>query len=289
MARRGFLVASLFSKATYLRAQPDDKAAAVLGAIPPQATHLLFHLSATITTSFPASRGELLDALAARGIQTINDRASDISKPFIQRTLAALSLPSALAERSLQPETPVFVKTSLNFGGKTERHLPPAELQRLGMHLSNQVGGPSAYKTMPAADVPPQWWDDPALCIERYISNADGRWHRALVWQDRLVLVEGINRYRIKKLATNIESRSFYCTLVDGRYRAPTGMSAIVERVLTQLAVFVPAFGLEFGAIDLVSSDSGEPYIIDVNTTPYFLVQDANVLDHLGGAMPRQS
>jgi len=31
------------------------------------------------------------------------------------------------------------VKTSLNFGGKAERSLPPAELARLGMHLAQHV------------------------------------------------------------------------------------------------------------------------------------------------------
>ena len=286
-ARQGYLAESLFPAATFLSARPDDRAEVVLDAIPALTTHFLFHLGATITSGFPSSRGELLAALAAKGIQAINDRVSDISKPFIQRTLAALSLPSVLADRTLPPDTPVIVKTSLNFGGKTERALPPAELQRMGMHLARHVSGPSAYKIVRAASVPPQLWDDPSLCIERYISNDDNRWHRAIIWKDRLVLVEGINRYRIKKLATNVESRSFYCTLTEGRYRASAGTSPRIERVLAQLAVFVPAFGLQFGAIDVVSSNSDEFYIIDVNTTPYFLVKAADVLDHLGGAPAR--
>jgi len=54
-----------------------------------------------------------------------------------------------------------------------------------------------------------------------------------------------------------------------------------------QLAVFVPAFGLQFGTIDVVSNNSGEHFIIDVNTTPYFLVRAADILDHLGGESMR--
>src|SRR5205085_971583 len=184
----------------------------------------------------------------------------------------------------MPPETPVMVKTSLNFGGKTERSLLPAELKRMGMHLSSHLTGPSDYRVIRVADVPQQWWDDPSLCIERYIANNHSRWHRAIVWQDRLILVEGINPYPIKKLATNVESRSFYCTRVDGRYRASAQVAASIEHLLKQLAVFVPAIGLEFGAIDVVSSNGGEHYVIDVNTTPYFLVKAADVLDHLGGA-----
>lgn len=74
---------------------------------------------------------------------------------------------------------------------------------------------------------------------------------------------------------------------MGGRYRA-SDASPRIERVLAQLAVFVPAFGLQFGAIDLVSSNGDEHYIIDVNTTPYFLVKAADVLDHLGGTLPRR-
>lgn len=52
--------------------------------------------------------------------------------------------PSVLAERTLPPDTPVMVKTSLNFSGKVKRELPPPELQRMGMHLSSHVGRPLA-------------------------------------------------------------------------------------------------------------------------------------------------
>ena len=134
-ARQGYLAASLFPAATFLSARSDDNAAAVLDALPAQTTHLLFHLGATITSGFPSSRGELLAALKAKGIRAVNERARDISKPFIQRTLAALALPSVLAERTTPPDTLVIVKTSLHFGGKVERHLPRHELQRMGMHL----------------------------------------------------------------------------------------------------------------------------------------------------------
>jgi len=88
-------------------------------------------------------------------------------------------------------------------------------------------------------------------------------------------------------LATNVESKTFYFTLVEGRYRAIPQSDTTHERLLAQLAVFVPAFGLQFGTIDVVSNNSGEHYIIDVNTTPYFLVRAADVLDHLGGASTR--
>ena len=116
MAWRGFLASSLFPAATRLHARFDDSVEAVLARIPPQATHFLFHLNVSVTTGFPASRAELLAALAARGIRPINEGVTDISKPFIQRACAALSLPSTLAARTMPPDTLVMIKSSLNAG-----------------------------------------------------------------------------------------------------------------------------------------------------------------------------
>jgi len=283
MAWRGFLASSLFPAATRLHAGFDDNVEAVLGRIPPQVTHFLFHLNLTVTTGFPARRGELLAELAARGIRTINEGVTDISKPTIQRACAALSLPTTLAAQTMPPDTLVMIKSSLNAGGKTEKYLPAAVLAKLGMHLAENVV-PEDYKVMRAADVPPQWWDDPSLCIERYISNEQGRWHRLYVWQDRLVLREAINPNPVKKMGGDVKSQLLRFILVEGRYRASDGADPGPERLLAHLASFIPAIGLRFGTLDAVSDDGGEHYIIDVNTTPFFGSRSAYVLDHLGGA-----
>ena len=283
MAWRGFLASSLFPAATRLHAGFDDSVEAVLGRIPPQATHFLFHLNMSVTTGFPASRAELLAELAARGIRTINDGVTDISKPAIQRACASLSLPSTLAARTMPSDTLVMIKSSLNAGGKTEKYLSPTVLAKLGMHLAENVV-PEDYKVMRAADVPPQWWDDPSLCIERYISNEQGRWHRVYVWQDRIVVREAINPNPVKKMGGDVKSRLLRFVLVEGRYRASEGSDAGPERLLAHLAAFIPAIGLRFGTLDAVLNDDGEHYIIDVNTTPFFGSRSVYVLDHLGGA-----
>ena len=283
MAWRGFLAASLFPAATRLPARFDDSVEAVVAALPTEATHFLFHISVTVTAGFPARRAELLTALAARGIRTINERVTDVSKPFMQRMCACLALPVALAERSMPADTPVIVKTSLNHGGQTERYLPAAELARLGMHLAAPGLGPANYRVMRAGDVPGPSWDDPALCIERFISNDEGRYHRAYLWQDRLVLWEGINPAPIKKTFGDVSSRTSRFVLVEGGYRPAAGSDPGPEALLAQLAAFVPAIGLSFGTIDAVCDNDGRHYIIDVNTTPYFGSRAPDILDHLGG------
>jgi hypothetical protein len=284
MAWQGFLASSLFPAATRLRARFDDSVEAVLAAIPARATHFLFHINVTVTAGFPARRAELIAALAARGIRTINDRATDLSKPFVQRVCASLALPVALADRSMPAATPVIVKTSLNHGGQTERYLPASELARLGMHLGEPGLGPANYPIMRAGDVPGPSWDDPALCIERFISNDEGRYHRAYLWQDRLVLWEGINPAPIKKTFSDVSSRTSRFVLVDGRYRPVAGSDPGPQALLAQLATFVTAIGFSFGTIDTVCDNDGRHYIIDVNTTPYFRSRAPDILDHLSGA-----
>ena len=150
-----------------------------------------------------------------------------------------------LADRTLPADTPVIVKTSLNHGGETERYLPAAELARLGMHLAAPGVGPD-YRVMPAGDMPGPSWDDKALCIERFISNDEGRYHRAYLWQDRLVLWEGINPAPIKKSFADTSNRLLRFVLVEGRYRAAAGSDTGPEALLAQLAAFAPAIGLSF-------------------------------------------
>lgn len=280
----GFLAARLFPAATRLHAHFEDSVESVLARIPPETTHFLFHISVTITTAFPASRAGLLAALAARGIRTINAGVTDISKPAIQRQCAEFSLPVALAARTLPADTPVIVKTSLNFAGKTEKYLPQSELARLGMHLAQHVPDPGNYRIIAAGEVPQSWWDDPALCIERYISNDEGRYHRALLWQDRLAVLEAINPHSIKKADGNVSNRWLRFRLVGGRYRSADGLDSDLEPLLTQVAAYAHATGLSFGAIDAVLSNRGEHYIIDVNTTPFTRPIHAEIYDHLGGA-----
>lgn len=283
MAWRGFLASRLFPAATRLPARYNDSVETVLAALPADAMHFLFHIGLTATAGFPERRAEILAALAARGIQTINDRVTDVSKPFMQLVCARLALPVALAECSMSADTPVIVKTSLNHGGQTERFLPPTLLARLGMHLAAPGMGPANYPVMRLGDVPQASWDDKALCIERFISNDVGRYHRAYLLQDRLVLWEGINPAAIKRTFGDVSSRTSCFILVDGRYRPVAGSDPGPEALLAQLAGFVTAIGFSFGTIDAVCDNDGRHHIIDVNTTPYFRTLAPDVLDHLGG------
>ena len=84
MAWQGFLAQALFPQATRLRARYDDTVEAMQAAIPADATQFLFHISVTMSAGFPERRAELLAALANRGIKAINERTTDISKPFTQ-------------------------------------------------------------------------------------------------------------------------------------------------------------------------------------------------------------
>jgi hypothetical protein len=262
----------------------DDSVEAVLAKLPPRATHFLFHLNVSVTTGLPACRDDLIEALAARGIQTINAGVTDISKPFIQRLCAEHGLNVCLAERTVPGDTMVIVKSSLNHGGKTERDLPPAEVARLGLHLPPRVLGPANYRVIRAGDVPAWAWEDPSLFVERFVSNDEGRYHRAYLWQDRLVVWDGINPNPIKKTFGDVSSTTSRFRLVEGRYLPVAESDRAPPALLADLAVLVAAFGFSFGTIDAMSDNEGRHYFVDVNTTPFYRSNSAAITEHLGGA-----
>jgi hypothetical protein len=262
----------------------DDSVEAVLARIPPPATHFLFHLNVSITTGLPSCRDDLIAALAARGIKTINAGVTDISKPFIQKICADHSLNVCLAPRTVPDDTMVIAKSSLNHGGKTERDLPPAEVTRLGLHLPPRMLGPANYRVVRAGDVPAAVWEDSSLFIERFISNDEGRYHRAYLCADRLVVWEGINPNPIKKTFGDVSSRTSRFRLVGGRYLPVSQSDQAPQALLADLAVLVAAFGFSFGTIDAMSDDDGQFYFVDVNTTPFYRSSATDIAEHLGGA-----
>ncbi len=79
----------------------------------------------------------------------------------------------------------------------------------------------------------------------------------------------------------NVWSRTLCFCRVDGRYRPANGSDPGPEPLLAPVAAFARAIDMRFGTIDAVSSNSGEYYIIDVNTTPYTRPSHSEFLDHL--------
>lgn len=149
---------------------------------------------------------------------------------------------------------PVIVKTDLNSGGGPERLA-----RRLGSrddrpaHARGRITGPFKYRLYPtSADVPPAFYRDPGLIIEKFVPERQGDWycHRRYYF---LGATEVNQLWRGKKpLCVNDE---------DG--------IAEDAPVPPQLRQFRQQFGIDFGKIDYVFASSAEPIVLDVNKTPW--------------------
>ncbi|MFL6846324.1 MAG: hypothetical protein ACJ8ER_15765 [Allosphingosinicella sp.] len=281
----GYLAAHLFHDSVRIRAELADRSRDVLQRLPPDCGSLLFHLDCSQTARFPEKRVELIHALRDRGIRPINELVEDITKPFIQRLCQQLGLPTTALSGDVPPMTRVIVKTALNHGGEPEATLSPYQRARLGLPpVSQVVRNALDYRVSTWAEVPKRWLGDPALQIERFVSNRQNRWFRAFVWLDRLCLVEAINPHPIKKMTTNSARHDHNFLLRAGRYISSDGAQDVDETLLKTLASVVSAMKLEFGTIDAVCSDDPVYYVVDVNTTPYWRVPHSPTIAHLRGA-----
>jgi hypothetical protein len=248
----------------------------ILAAVPAHAKRFVFHLNCTLTGHFPPSRVPLISALAARGIAVVNADATDISKRTIQRTCLDSGLTSVLADPDGPLDELVIVKTNFNYGGASERELSAPERRLLGIpEPSALIQEPQDYKVLPRREVDPSWWDDPSLTVERYIENRDNRCYRAYCFYHQVALCEVVNRDRIKKMAGSAIRRVWMFATENALgddYPVP-----VVEALLR----FRRRFPLDFGTIDVMEDGNALPYIVDVNTTPYYGVQVPGLVEHL--------
>lgn len=282
----GYLAAHLFSDCVTITAKFTDSPGDVLQRLPNDCKCLLFHLDCSRTVRFPKARAELICALRDRGIRLVNEQVQDITKPFIQGLCQHLGLPTTALAATLPPTTQVIVKTILNHGGEPEGNFSAAQRAYLGLPpTSRVVGSAKDYKVLALGEVPKSWFSDPALQIERFISNRQNRWFRAYVWLDRLCLTEAFNPHPIKKMLSNTARLDSNFLLQEGRYVSADGARGVDETLLSTLAAVVAGMNLEFGTIDAVCSDDPAYYVVDVNTTPFWNVRHLPTIAYLQGGL----
>jgi hypothetical protein len=281
----GYLAADLFPGSARIRANFEDHPRDVLRGLPRGCESFLFHLDCSRTARFPRKRHELIRALLDRGIRLVNEQVEDITKPFIQQLCQRLGLPTTALGGDIGPATPVIVKTALNHGGEPDGSLSPGERAYLGLPPDSQfVRGAQDYKVLAFEEVPESWFDDPALQVERFVSNRQQRWFRAFVWLDRMYLVEAVNPCPVKKMQTNTARVDRNFVRREGRYVPADTTPGVDETLLSTLAAVVDGMGLEFGTVDLVCSDDPAYYVVDVNSTPYWRVRHPPTIAHLRSA-----
>ena len=272
----------LDKEAVRVSAYPLQPLADVLAQIP-GATAFAFHLNCTKTGFFPSCRAELIALLKQHGLAVLNESVTDISKRFLQHACRRLGLPSVATERNSCPvECPfeeVFVKTDLNYGGKAESMLSSAELQAMHITLHpSPIQRFNEYKVLRREDVPDEWWDHPALVIERYIDNRHNRKHRVYFAGDRYAVSVTIDTQKIKKFRPENSNQEYLSDEATFTLAANTQLPASLQLDIVRLLRHLK---IDFGAVDFVEDDTGQCYVIDLNATSYSKALSPDAVQHL--------
>jgi hypothetical protein len=274
---RDFLLGRILrDHASVFRAEPSDRCDDLIGLVD-GARGFIFHLDCTLTSRFPFCRDLLVERFLSAGRIVINARAVDLRKTTIQQICAGLSLPTTLTTSLGPPGELVVVKTDFNARGAAERRLPKQVQEDLGLSCPETVISRLGYRVMPRIDVPPGWWTDPSLAIERFIANRSDVYYRVYVCRERMAIACAFRPGRIKKMVCGATRHVQLVNLSDHE----ESVQLDVAFPLRPLRRFLRHLGLDFGTLDVVRDDEPTFYVIDANTTPYWCEQIPGVLSHL--------
>jgi hypothetical protein len=271
----GSLLAVLLPDARRLRLDPREESDALLRRIArldARPARVLLHVDLTDQRRLLPERGRVLRALRRRGIEAWNARLDNVSKPSIQLANRRLGLPDTFASRQGRGGELVIVKTRRNYFGEPERGLSAVERRALGYtrRWSTPLDGYEEYPVLSRARVPPSWWRSRGVCVERFVTNRDGEFFRMFVAGPRCVLCV----CRSPALVKRPDGANVELSILVTRARAtdPSGARRLPPaawRAFRNAVRFADAFGLDYGAIDIVRDDRAVPYVIDVNPTPW--------------------
>ena len=119
--------------------------------------------------------------------------------------------------------------------------------------------------------------------MEKYINNEQNTYYRCWVFRERIVLVEMSNPDLVKKMGRSRLLRHWTMVSSDGDI-SHASSSDYPVLMIRDLIKFKDRFLPDFGTIDVVKDDDERPFIIDVNTTPYYNVHlpIPHLIEHLG-------
>jgi len=231
-------------------------------------TIVCFQINLSVRTRLPLAILELTRRFTERGVYVVNGYVQDVRKSTLHAHLEAIGLASAKAARSGPGDEILFVKTTLNYGGELERVLPPGRSAAAGFeHLISAEVGPYRYRAAPRASLPPEVWNDPALVVEKYVTNPVNSFYRAYFSGKQIIIVQAFATGVIKKLSGDARDTNYVTSLEH--LAAGTDKLDLVPNLKRDVATFVEHTPVEFGAIDIVHDGQGHHYVIDLNLTPY--------------------
>lgn len=263
----GFLINRIAPGAMMIEASPDDEVDRLIDRLPRTPGVFLFHLNCSITDKFPFQRKGLITALRDLGWVLCNEEVVDISKRGIQARLATAGCRSVSPTPDGSAHDLMVLKSNYNHGGMTERELPKNIRGALGLdHLPPLWLDAAGYRTVARSALAPEWWDDLSVAIERFEGNERGYYYRVSLAGQHAHLVQLHCPDSIKKVGRSRVVRTW-----NSRFDAPSSLSdPVADEVLAEAIRASVALDMDFGTMDVVLNDLNEPFVVDVNTTPWF-------------------
>ena len=266
---RGFLLPMIFPEATRLHANIGESSSELLDRLPAGVEAFAFYLNLTDTRKTPLRRSAFSRALRARGIRVLNEHVTDISKRRVQAACAQSGLHTTLAPQAGDPDEMLIVKTDANYGGEKERLLSPEQRRALGLSSrSRMIERHDGYLILPRRQVRPEFWHSRQIVVERFIENRRHVFYRGHKVLDHLIVSRMVNPAGIKKMLQQIRRTNWYFRLPgDVPIQGPV---PVPMRVVRAVAAFSRTFKLDVGSIDVLVDNDDQPYVIDVNASPYW-------------------
>jgi len=231
-------------------------------------TTVCFQINLSVRRRLPLRIRDLTNRFVERGVFAVNGLVQDIRKSTLHAHLEAIGLSSLKAAPSGSADEILFVKTDLNYGGELERSLPPENIAAGGLeHLISPEIGAYYYKTVERGMLQEGIWTDPAIVIEKYVTNTEDSFYRTYFSGKQVIIVKAFAPGMIKKLSSDPRDTNFVTDLES--LKAGTDNLPISATLKRDVATFVDKTPVEFGCIDIVHDGHDKHYIIDLNLTPY--------------------
>lgn len=227
-----------------------------------------FQINLSVRGRLPLGIRDLTNRFAERGVYVVNGLVQDIRKSTLHAHLEAIGLLSPKASRSGSADEMLFVKTALNYGGDLERWLPPESIAVAGFErLISPDFKAYGYTMVERGRIDEDIWTDPALVVEKYISNAEDSFYRVYFSGKQIIIVKAFAPRVIKKLSGDSRDTNFVTDLEH--LKAGTDELPISATLKRDVATFVEQTPVEFGCLDIVHDGHDKHYVIDLNLTPY--------------------
>jgi hypothetical protein len=236
---------------------------------------VLLHIDTSHPGRLPRGRAEFVARMEREGLPVWNRAVMDITKTRVQEHNARLGFPTTSAARDGDPDERVIVKSNFNAHGIPESQLPGFQ--------PTPISG-REYPVMRRVEVPQEWWSDDRLFVERYVENATGRFFRFYLAGELCVLSSGTSPDAVRRIQNRGGHRNFLMRVDQvGAPRIASVLDAAEVDAFGRAVAYSRTFGLDYGSLDLVMDDAGEPFVVDTNATPFAgeMVTDPDLVAHL--------